>query len=149
MPLHKPGRWMGSRVKPNGEPQITHLCQLLLSREKPAPPCQMRIRSVQEFSPLSQGLLGCLTQQGVISRCWLKTMQQLHVLVEPSLAGCLVLTPLLSLGVSKKTLGRASSHSLRKAKQVSNKQNPCFSQLKQLTSSQDFNDQFLISMRKY
>lgn len=104
MPLHKPGRWMGSRVKPkpNGEPRTTHLCQLLLSREKPAPPCQTRLGSVQESSPLSQGLLGCLTQQGVDGRCWLKTMQQLRVPVEPTLAGCLVLRPLLSLRVSKK-----------------------------------------------
>lgn len=104
VPLHKSGRWMGSRVKPkpNGEPQTTHLCQLLLSQEKPALPCQMRIGSVQESSPLSQGLLGHLTQQGVDGRCWLKTMQQLRVPVEPTLAGCLVLRPLLSLGVSKK-----------------------------------------------
>lgn len=138
MPLHKPGRWVGSRVKTNGEPQTTHLCQLLFSQKKPAPPCQMRVGSAQESSPLSQGLLGCLTQQGVNGRCWLKTMQQLKVPVEPTLAGCLVLRLLLSLEVSKKTLGRTSSHSPRKANLVSNKQNPCFSQLKQLTSSQDF-----------
>lgn len=106
VPLHKSGRWMGSRVKSNGEPQTTHLCQLLLSQENPAPPCQMRVGTVQESSPLSQGLLGCLTQQGVDSRCWLETMQQLHVPVEPTLAGCLVLRPLLSLGVSKKHWAR-------------------------------------------
>lgn len=136
MPLHKSARWMGSRVKPkpNGEPQTTHLCQLLLSREKPAPPCRTRIGSVQESSPLSQGLLGRLTHQGVDGRFWLKTMQQLRVPVEPTLAGCLVLRPLLSLGVSKNTGQGLQS--------LTEKSQPCLQQAKPLLCTTQAVDQF-------
>lgn len=47
------------------------------------------------------GLVVMSCPQGVNSRRWLKTMQQLHVPVEPTLASFLVLGLLLRLGVSK------------------------------------------------
>lgn len=56
------GTHPGTQVRPNGEPPMTHACQLLLSQEEPALPCQ-RVGGTQESSPRSQNLLWCLAHR--------------------------------------------------------------------------------------